>query len=178
MKAETFSAALGEIDHRYLAEAEACLPPKRVIPWKALCCAAACLALIVSVLLPNSGGTPGVRLGDTVLTGQPVPVAPAARSVMLAMVNPSLDVTLEITAPKGTVITAEVGELRLLDPETGEVTGSGTAVPLPGDCVVCWRIAAADPGETYMAVIGEGARSRRLTLQYDSETQIWMISCE
>ena len=127
MKDERLVRAVGLLDDDLLEEALAA--PRRVIPWKRICAAAACL-LLAAVLWTGPLSADRVTLGGTELGGSPAALS-QEDGVAPMRLRPEEEVTLtlDLSLPREGTVTADSGTLTLS--KNGEVFAQGSAAP-PG----------------------------------------------
>ena len=168
MKDERLVRAVGLLDDDLLEEALAA--PRRVIPWKRICAAAACLAL-AAVLWTGPLSADRVTLGGTELGGSPAALS-QADGVAPMRLRPEEEVTLTLNLflPREGTVAADVGTLALS--RNGEVFARGQSCSARGKFSLTWTVETALPGETYTLTV----RDQSYLLAYDSALLSWTIT--
>lgn len=168
MKDERLVRAVGLLDDDLLEEALAA--PRRVIPWKRICAAAACL-LLAAVLWTGPLSADRVSLGGTELGGSPAALS-QEDGVAPMRLRPEEEVTLtlDLSLPREGTVTADVGTLALS--KNGEVFARGQSCSARGDFSLTWTVETAIPGETYTLTV----RDQSYLLAYDSALLSWTIT--
>lgn len=168
MKDERLVRAVGLLDDDLLEEALAA--PRRVIPWKRICAAAACL-LLAAVLWTGPLSADRVTLGGTELGGSPAALS-QEDGVAPMRLRPEEEVTLtlDLTLPREGTVTADSGTLTLS--KNGEVFAQGQRCTARGKFSLSWTVETALPGETYTLTV----REQSYLLAWDSELSGWTIT--
>ena len=168
MKDERLIRAVGLLDDDLLEEALAA--PRRVIPWKRICAAAACLALAVT-LWRGPLSADRVTLGGDELGTAPV-VLSQADGVAPMRLRPeeAVTLTLNLSLPREGTVAADVGTLTLS--KNGEVFAQGQRGTARGEFSLTWTVETAIPGETYTLTV----RDQSYLLAYDSALLSWTIT--
>lgn len=168
MKDERLVRAVGLLDDDLLEEALAA--PRRVIPWKRICAAAACLLLAV-VLWTGPLSADRVTLGGTELGGSPAALS-QEDGVAPMRLRPEEEVTLtlDLSLPREGTVTANSGTLTLS--KNGEVFAQGQRCTARGKFSLTWTVETALPGETYTLTV----REQSYLLAWDSELSGWTIT--
>lgn len=168
MKDERLVRAVGLLDDDLLEEALAA--PRRVIPWKRICAAAACL-LLAAVLWTGPLSADRVTLGGTELGGSPA-VLSQEDGVAPMRLRPEEEVTLtlDLSLPREGTVTADSGTLTLS--KNGEVFAQGQRCTARGKFSLTWTVETALPGETYTLTV----REQPYLLAWDSELSGWTIT--
>lgn len=168
MKDERLVRAVGLLDDDLLEEALAA--PRRVIPWKRICAAAACL-LLAAVLWTGPLSADRVTLGGTELGGSPAALS-QEDGVAPMRLRPEEEVTLtlDLSLPREGTVTADSGTLILS--KNGEVFAQGQRCTARGKFSLTWTVETALPGETYTLTV----REQSYLLAWDSEHSGWTIT--
>lgn len=168
MKDERLVRAVGLLDDDLLEEALAA--PRRVILWKRICAAAACLLLAV-VLWTGPLSADRVTLGGTELGGSPAALS-QEDGVAPMRLRPEEEVTLtlDLSLPREGTVTADSGTLTLS--KNGEVFAQGQRCTARGKFSLTWTVETALPGETYTLTV----REQSYLLAWDSELSGWTIT--
>ena len=168
MKDERLVRAVGLLDDDLLEEALAA--PRRVIPWKCICAAAACL-LLAAVLWTGPLSADRVTLGGTELGGSPAALS-QEDGVAPMRLRPEEEVTLtlDLSLPREGTVTADSGTLTLS--KNGEVFAQGQRCTARGKFSLTWTVETALPGETYTLTV----REQPYLLAWDSELSGWTIT--
>ena len=168
MKDERLVRAVGLLDDDLLEEALAA--PRRVIPWKRICAAAACL-LLAAVLWTGPLSADQVTLGGTELGGSPAALS-QEDGVAPMRLHPEEEVTLtlDLSLPREGTVTADSGTLTLS--KNGEVFAQGQRCTARGKFSLTWTVETALPGETYTLTV----REQSYLLAWDSELSGWTIT--
>lgn len=168
MKDERLIRAVGLLDDDLLEEALAA--PRRVIPWKRICAAAACL-LLAAVLWTGPLSADRVTLGGTELGGSPAALS-QEDGVAPMRLRPEEEVTLtlNLSLPREGTVAADVGTLALS--RNGEVFARGQSCSARGEFSLTWTVETAIPGETYTLTV----RDQSYLLAYDSALLSWTIT--
>ena len=168
MKDERLVRAVGLLDDDLLEEALAA--PRRVIPWKRICAAAACL-LLAAVLWTGPLSADRVTLGGTELDGSPAALS-QEDGVAPMRLRPEEEVTLtlDLSLPREGTVTADSGTLTLS--KNGEVFAQGQRCTARGKFSLSWTVETALPGETYTLTV----REQSYLLAWDSELSGWTIT--
>lgn len=168
MKDERLVRAVGLLDDDLLEEALAA--PRRVIPWKRICAAAACL-LLAAVLWTGPLSADRVTLGGTELGGSPAALS-QEDGVAPMRLRPEEEVTLtlDLSLPREGTVAADVGTLALS--RNGEVFARGQSCSARGEFSLTWTVETAIPGETYTLTV----RDQSYLLAYDSALLSWTIT--
>ena len=162
MKDERLVRAVGLLDDDLLTEALAS-PQRRVIPWKRICAAAACLAL-AAVLWTGPLSADRVTLGGTELDGSPAALSQEdGVAPMRLRPEDEVTLTLDLSLPREGTVTADSGTLTLS--KNGEVFARGKFS-------LTWTVETAIPGETYTLTV----RDQSYLLAYDSALLSWTIT--
>lgn len=168
MKDERLVRAVGLLDDDLLEEALAA--PRRVIPWKRICAAAACL-LLAAVLWTGPLSADRVTLGGTELGGSPAALSQEdGIAPMRLRPEEEVTLTLDLSLPREGTVTADVGTLALS--KNGEVFARGQSCSARGDFYLTWTVETAIPGETYTLTV----RDQSYLLAYDSALLSWTIT--
>ncbi|MCI5614972.1 MAG: hypothetical protein MR431_01620 [Clostridia bacterium] len=168
MKDERLVRAVGLLDDDLLEEALAA--PRRVIPWKRICAAAACL-LLAAVLWTGPLSADRVTLGGTELGGSPAALSQEdGIAPMRLRPEEEVTLTLDLSLPREGTVTADVGTLALS--KNGEVFARGQSCSARGDFSLTWTVETAIPGETYTLTV----RDQSYLLAYDSALLSWTIT--
>ena len=168
MKDERLVRAVGLLDDDLLEEALAA--PRRVIPWKRICAAAACL-LLAAVLWTGPLSADRVILGGTELGGSPAALSQEdGIAPMRLRPEEEVTLTLDLSLPREGTVTADVGTLALS--KNGEVFARGQSCSARGDFSLTWTVETAIPGETYTLTV----RDQSYLLAYDSALLSWTIT--
>ena len=180
MKAELFLAAMSDIDSKYIEEAldyERKLAAGHRGVRKSAICAAACVLIAVSIILPNAAKRSqiAVYMGDAAISETAQPVLERNRSIMtLSLVEP-ISVELRLDSKREADLSVSAGYIELIDDKSGENSPAGTEFSCPGDSLVRWRIDCPDISEEYELYIVSGGRETTVKLSYDNETGKWTI---
>lgn len=168
MKDERLVRAVGLLDDDLLEEALAA--PRRVIPWKRICAAAACLLLAVT-LWRGPLSADRVTLGGDELGTAPV-VLSQEDGIAPMRLRPEEEVTLtlDLSLPREGTVTADSGTLTLS--KNGEVFAQGQRCTARGEFSLTWTVETAIPGETYTLTV----RDQSYLLAYDSALLSWTIT--
>ena len=168
MKDERLVRDVGLLDDDLLEEALAA--PRRVIPWKRICAAAACL-LLAAVLWTGPLSADRVTLGGDELGTAPV-VLSQADGVAPMRLRPeeAVTLTLNLSLPREGTVAADVGTLTLS--KNGEVFAQGQRCTARGEFSLTWTVETAIPGETYTLTV----REQSYLLAWDSELSGWTIT--
>ncbi len=169
MKDERLVRAVGLLDDDLLTEALAS-PQRRVIPWKRICAAAACLAL-AAVLWTGPLSADRVTLGGTELGGSPAALSQEdGIAPMRLRPEEAVTLTLNLSLPREGTVTADSGTLTLS--KNGEVFVQGQRCTARGKFSLTWTVETALPGETYTLTV----RDQSYLLAYDSALLSWTIT--
>lgn len=168
MKDERLVRAVGLLDDDLLEEALAA--PRRVIPWKRICAAAACL-LLAAVLWRGPLSADRVTLDGTELGDSPAALS-QEDGVAPMRLRPEEEVTLtlDLSLPREGTVTADSGTLTLS--KNGEVFAQGQRCTARGKFSLTWTVETAFPGETYTLTV----RDQSYLLAYDSALLSWTIT--
>ncbi len=168
MKDERLARAVGLLDDDLLEEA--LTAPRRVIPWKRICAAAACL-LLAAVLWRGAFGPDRVTLDGEGLGTTPVTLS-QENGVAPMRLRPEeeVTVTLDLTLPREGTVAVDAGTLILS--KKGEIFAQGQRCAARGKISLCWTVAEALPGETYTLTV----RDQAYVLAYDSSLSGWTIT--
>lgn len=168
MKDERLVRAVGLLDDDLLEEALAA--PRRVIPWKRICAAAACL-LLAAVLWTGPLSADRVTLGGTELGGSPAALSQEDGAAPMRLCpEEEVTLTLDLSLPREGTVTADSGTLTLS--KNGEVFAQGQRCTARGKFSLTWTVETALPGETYTLTV----REQSYLLAWDSELSGWTIT--
>lgn len=176
MNKTEFSEAMNGINDRFIDEAINYKPEKKIIyPFfrKAAVCAAV-LAIVtgISAFFVFSGQKPQVSLGSSVIAEEELPVECAERGISL--ISEGLSVRLSLKRVKSATVSVSGGIISVF--ENGNIVGESSTLRLDGNSEIIWFIDSPDTESVYKLKIEKKTAETELTLKYEKERNLWVIS--
>ena len=177
MKNEVMARALTDIDDDLIADAHSPVrKPKRLSLYR-FGAAAACLILLVGVLLyANLPGGGEITVAGTPLADEPIAVGkvgPAAFSGSpMQRSDDTLTVSLELIPDGKTKIRTEDGSFAVVPTDADASVYTGTEYTADKSVTLKWAIPSPDIARSYELTVG----SEQLLLYFDASASNWVIA--